>query len=358
MTDDSAPRWDIRGWQRLIVHDDPPLVAARNEFLNWAVEMPEAARADIGARLRSSIDHAHLSARLELFVHHYLTASGWAVEIHPELVETTNRPDFRATKSDTFMLVECRCVFDENPVAQQDQRLRQLADEASRKMGRVIMLHPLSDLPPSVPSQRIRRWVDDLRIPDDSSSLLEFDFWHDHEGHHYGVKAVVLPMDDQGEGLAGVHGLMTQARTVTVPSQLNAALKEKSRKYGQTDLPYIIAVSGETQFPMRTDHEVEALFASRVWNVSVSGPRSVTETFRLDGFFTRFHQSIAENANVSAVFVYRFKWLEDGHQHLMHIYHNPYAERPVDPSLFLGVPQFVKTNEDKMTWINGEPARH
>lgn len=49
-----------------------------------------------------------------------------------------------------------------------------------------------------------------------------------------------------------------------------------------------------------------------------------------------------------------YKWVEDRHVHLAHIYHNPFALRPLNPDLFPGVPQMVPGGKT-MRWIDGEP---
>jgi hypothetical protein len=59
--------WDVRGWKRLTVHNDPSLVTAREEFLSWLAEVPEPTRSACEKRLKSKYDHAHLAVRLELY---------------------------------------------------------------------------------------------------------------------------------------------------------------------------------------------------------------------------------------------------------------------------------------------------
>ena len=58
--DSESPQYDVRGWKRLTVREDPQLVAAREEFLAWLGEVPNPHRVDLDARLRSELDHAHL----------------------------------------------------------------------------------------------------------------------------------------------------------------------------------------------------------------------------------------------------------------------------------------------------------
>lgn len=347
--------WDIRGWKRLAGHEDPPLVALREEFLAWLAEVPEPHRVDLSARLRSEDDRAHLSARLELFVHHYLCWNGWEVQVHPQVAHSSNHPDFLAEKGDAKVVVECRSIFDQLAIAQQDQRLRQLADETSTRLGRTVILHPLSDLPQSIPVRRIRTWIQRQHFLGDGTDCLEFDFWDDHQGRHYGVRVILPRLSDGGESVTGVHGIMSQVQAITNAQQLRDALQEKASKYGTLDVPYVIAVSGETRFPMTRKHEVDALFGDRVWNIRRHGPVMVTETRNPNGLFTSHQNDVPEYSEVSAVLVYRFKWLDEGHENRIHIYHNPYAGKPIDPGLFPGVPQLVRQGETTTQWINGKP---
>jgi hypothetical protein len=166
----------------------------------------------------------------------------------------------------------------------------------------------------------------------------------------------VPKLDDGGEILTGVHGLMSQVETITNSQQLRSALEGKASKYGTLDVPYVIAVSGETKSPMTTEHEIDALFGDRVWNIPRGGPVMATETRNPNGFFTSFRNNAAEYRNVSAVLVYRFKWLDKGHEHLVHVYHNPYADNPVEPQSFPALAQFVRSGAAAMEWINGEPG--
>ncbi|MCH8185949.1 MAG: hypothetical protein IH862_07610 [Chloroflexi bacterium] len=223
-------------------------------------------------------------------------------------------------------------MLDQAASAQQDQRLRQLADDAGRKLGRTVILNPLSDLPPNIPARRIRQWFERQHIPYDGPDLLEFDFWDDHQGHHYGVRAIVPRLNNGEEALTGVHGLMSQAQTVTIALQLRLALEEKATKYGPLDVPYVIAVSTETRFRATSQDEVDALFGDRVWNVPQRGP--VTETRNPNGFFTSHRDDVPTYDRVSAVLVYRFKWLDEGHEHRIHIYHNPFATKSIAPDSF------------------------
>ena len=343
--------WDIHGWKHLTVHDDPPLVAARTEFLTWLDEIPEPHRTDLSRRLKGKIDHPHFSARLELFMHHYFAANGWPIQIHPDVPDTENHPDFLVEYENNQFLVECRSVMDQQPVAQQDQRLRQLADEITQKLSVPAMLQPLEDLPPNLPATQIRHEIS-RRIHKDSE-IQEIDIKGEHQNTRYGLRAIVFNSAPNNDLPLGVEGVISQIQTVTVGQRVREAIQEKAGKYGELHLPFLVAVSVETNLPARTKHELEALFGDKVWNLRPN--HKFSDTRKPNGLFTMTHDGSPRYARVSGVLFYRLKWRKNSHQHRMYIYHNPCASIPIDSELFPKILQFVLQDDSRMEWINGKP---
>lgn len=83
------------------------------------------------------------------------------------MTESPNRPDFRVTCGEAKVIVEAKTVLDEQSTSQQTQRLRQLADNLTSKLSRDVIIEPLSDLPASLPSKKIRPEIEQhARTPD------------------------------------------------------------------------------------------------------------------------------------------------------------------------------------------------
>lgn len=342
--------WDIRGWNRLTVHDDPPLVAARQEFQSWLTEVPEPWQSKWRGRLESAKDHLHLSVRLELYLHHYFKSEGWVVDIEPEMPGSPNKPDFQVMRGTDTILVEAKAILDEQTITQETRRLRQVADNLSGRLSRDVIIEPLSDLPPSLPARRIKAQIEQ-HAKTQAGEILEFDLSDVHQGMQYSVKVVLLPKSPDTTEPGGVGVTTSGVHTLTIGKRIRDALEEKAGKYGSIDMPFVIAAYGAGEFPVQTRDEFDALSGDRVWNVHSSS--QVTERRKPNGFFTSVRGGKRRHVDVSAVLFYRFKWLEDAHTHLVYIYHNPFALRPLSPDLFPRVPQMVPCVNLK--WINGEP---
>jgi len=346
--------WDIRGWKSLTVHDDAPLVAAREEFLSWLSKVPQPHQASWKGRLMSALDHPHYSVRLELYLHHYFESNGWHVDIEPEMLGSPNKPDFRVSHGEDCILVEAKAVLGRKSTAQQTQRLRQLADNLTNKLSRYIIIQPLSDLPTSLPNSKIRNQVEQhAKTPVDE--VLEFDLRDVHLNTPYTLKVVILPKGSEPDEAGGVGGTVSGVHTLATGRRIRNAIEQKAGKYGDIDVPFLIAVYGKGEFPVKTIDEVDALFGDRVFLVPAKGKGAVTESRKPNGFFASMRDGKHRHEQVSAVLFYRFKWLEDNHVHQIHIYHNPFAQRKINTNLFPGIPQMVPCADGNARWINGEP---
>jgi hypothetical protein len=343
--------WDIRGWNRLTVHDNPPLIAARREFQSWLTEVPEPWQSKWRERLESKLDHPHLSVRLELYLHHYFKSEGWAIDIEPEMPGSLNKPDFRVMRGTDTILVEAKAVLDEQTIEQETQRLRQLADNLTDKLSRDVIIEPLSDLPPSLPTKKIKAQFEQ-RVKTQADEVVEFDFSDVHQGSPFTLKIVILPGGSSTKR-GSVGGTISGIHTLKIGNRIRDALEEKAGKYGPIDVPFVITVYGAGEFPVQTRNEFDALFGDRVWNVHSNG--QVTERQKPNGFFTSVREGKRRHKDVSAVLFYRFKWLENSHVHLAHIYYNPFALRSLSSDLFPSVSQMVPDNVGSLKWTNGEP---
>ncbi len=342
--------WDVRGWESLTIHNDPPLVGAKEEFLSWLAEVPQPHQASWERRLKSKLDHPHYSVRLELYLHHYFGSNGWGIDVEPGMPGSPNTPDFKVTRGGDCIIVEAKTVLDAQADEQQTQRLRQLADDLTKKLSKTVIIEPLSDLPSSLPTKKIVPQIEE-RAATQASGILEFDINDTHQNGSYSLKILILPNYSSTNEVSGVQGMISDVHNITTGSRIRRALEEKAGKYGQIDVPFLIAIYGKGEFPVRPRDEIVALFGDRGLLIPKSAKEQVIEIPRSNGFFNTIRQGKHYHEHISAVLFYRFKWLSDSHIHQIHIYHNPFALRFMNPGFFPNVPQLVPA----MKWINGCP---
>ena len=325
-------RYNIYNWDDLS-GDNPELVTLRNEALRQLRGVPEPSRSVWEERLKDKLGHSHSSARLEICLHDFFRERGWEIEIEPELPNTRNKPDFRLTRGDRTVMVEAKAALGNRSESQQDGRLMRLMADLRGKLNRTVMIHPMLDLPSSLPNRHIAAQIE--RKTSDVELLQEFLVEGEHQGHSYSLEVVVL-LEAKPNQSADVGATLSQAVEVEIGNPVRKAIIEKARKYGEIRIPYIIAVWPKlaNHFSF-SDDDMIALYGDREPEVSSYGqsrevpkPNGVFTTKKEDGSF--------RYADISAV-LFCHPYNTDSSK--IYIHHNPFAKRPVGMDMFKGIPQ-------------------
>ena len=351
-------KFNVHGWEHLS-GDKPVIVAAREEISRQLEAVPECHKKTWAKRLKSKQDHPHFSVRLELYLHHFFKERGWEIDIEPKLPGTTNKPDFLLRHGECEMLVEAKTLLDPEPVAQQDERLKGLADGLTKKLKRKIHIHPYFDLPPvNLPYRRIATEIE-KRVSDTvvekwkSGRLLqEFLIEGEHQAYKYSLEVTIIP-----SLTAGIGGWVSQVYEDNTGERMREAILEKAAKYGKPTIPFVIAIWPQVLFysshdPYEDDY-VALVGGDEFWTMTDFVPQ-----FRFNGvFYIRNKDSSRRYSHVSAVAIYLFKhdWNppHTGRSSLR-VYHNPFADFPINTDVFRGegIRQgVINLDTDKMQWI-------
>lgn len=323
--------FNIHGWERLS-SANPNVVEARNEVLRQLSYVPERHRANWEKRLKSKLDHSHLSVRLEIYLHHFFRERGWAIEIEPKLPNTRNSPDFLLTKGQKSMMVEAKAVLGPESERQQDARLMQLTDDLSEKLNRTVLIHPVIDLPSSLPNRHIAGEIE--RKASEVELLQEFPIEGEHQGQPYLLEVTVL-LEEKPTPHSDVGATIGQAFHVDIGHPVRRAIQDKAGKYGEIDIPFVIALWPNLpfHFPDEGD-DIIALCGDEEWLPTSS---DIIVQHRPNGVFTlKREEGSYRYSHVSAVLICRPDTAD-----VPKIYHNPFAKHPVDIKAFEGIPQCV-----------------
>ena len=316
-------KYGIHNWTDLS-GDTPEFLALREEVLRQLARVPEPHRSIWEGRLKSKLEHSHSSARLEICLFDFFKKWGWEIEIEPELPSTLNKPDFRLTSGNRTVIVEARTVLGVESETQQDRRLMQLMSDLRGKLKRTILIHPMSDLLPSLPNNRIGREIE-IRASE-SEMLQEFLVEGEHQGQIYSLEVTVL-LDTKPNPSADVGATVSQAIEVDIGNPVRKAIIEKAHKYGEIFTPYVIAVWPKLPYHVSfaSDDDLVALYGDRDWQDPDNGIFTIREK---DGTH--------RYSDVSAV-LFCHPYNTDSSK--IYIHHNPFAKRPIGIDMFKGIPQ-------------------
>jgi hypothetical protein len=234
---------------------------------------PLAEQAELVARLRSGDSRHFASGTFELFVHEYLRRLGFTLVPHPELPNgSATRPDFCVTCPDGSQLyLEAVCASDNDG--------RDLSAEARKAVALQSLdsaYHPnfmvavdSAGDPATQPSGRrlaaeVVRWLDmldaDLAIAESADNYAALpEYRWQHEDWQVRLRAIPVKPDARGlpRRLIGMRNF--GAGWIDGWSPIRDAILAKSRRYGDLDLPLIVAVNVDT-FNLDSIDEAQALF--------------------------------------------------------------------------------------------------
>src|SRR6266536_242240 len=288
----------------------------RETLQEWFAHLPESGRPDVRGRIRSGDDHEFMGAFWEIYLHEYLTRSGFSAELHPKIPGTGRTPDFRCRKDSTVIFVEATIIAPPDSEKAANRREAAALDALNRTQVTAFMLwlRILERGTQSLPVARLRpqleRWLASL----DADHIAEL-YQHDpvvsmpeHELSANGwlvlVRAVPKKPEKRGEFTERPVGAWgpAQASLIDTIGPLRANVEDKARAYGALTHPYIVAVLETSSFGNDDIETAEALFGTTQVRFSLVDD-STTHERKPDGVWCGPRGP--RNTSVSAVLVAR-----------------------------------------------------
>ena len=232
------------------------------------------------------------------------------------------------------MIVEAKAVLGAGLERQQDARLKKLMNDLSGKLNRIVLIHPMLDLPNSLPNRHIAAQLEDKAS--DTGLLQEFLVEGEHQGQPYSLEVTVL-LETKPTPSADVGATVSQAVEVDIGNPVRKAIIEKAHKYGDIFASYAIAVWPKLpyHFSFGDDDDLVALYGDKEWVETTYG--QLREVVKPNGVFnTKKDDGTHRYSDISAV-LFCHPYNTDSSK--LYIHHNPFANRPIGIEVFEGIPQ-------------------
>lgn len=230
----------------------PAVAAVRHKIDSMMENYPDGARAQLTGRLRSDDDIAHRGAMFELLLHEAFLGAGCHIEsVEPRLAHTTRSPDFlvRTPQGERFYL-EATLAHDESDRRRRANRLLDAAIEAvngvrSDKYSLFVHHRGCPTAPVRLKALRdgIERWLNGLEAADFDGRYSNERYVYNQDGLCIEAQALTRKMPATSETRA-IAAIMGPGSSKTVGATLKQAIESKVGRYGQLDLPYVVAVNG------------------------------------------------------------------------------------------------------------------
>jgi hypothetical protein len=334
--------------------DRPSVTANRALLERWFARFPEPCRPDLRARFRSGTDSQHLSAFWELYLHELLCSMGFTVRCHPPAGEELGtHPDFLVSLNGARLFyLEGTLALPSQAESAEEARTAQVYDAINKMNSPNFFLGLRIRGAPATPPAgarlrpKLERWLSTLD-PDDVGGTLEKGGLHalptfpwSHQG--WDVIFYPLPKSPEKRGKPGVRPIgltMPGARYVDVHTSVRSSVAGKATKYGNLDLPFIVAVNVLDEFA-DLHLVLDGLLGQEC--VVVTERRDGSSEHRIDrtpdGAW--FGARGSQNTRVSAAFVGLRLSVWDIAENTPDLVHNPWASRPMPQELW-SMPQLV-----------------
>lgn len=320
---------------------------ARARLRAWLALVPsDKERERLAAEVTAHDDRRHRAAVWELGLLRALDSLGHAAVPHPPMVGRATAPDWLVV--DKFYL-EATLATDSDDRTGEDKRMHELVDAVEHVDSPDFMFGiTVDEIGSAAPSKRklkrfLARQVERLDDQTEAGGAEGEEYqppravWRDN-GWKVDVEFIALKPEARGvharnlatfssgleKSVASIekHSVDPTVRQVSIEQKIQSAIKEKVGKYGEPDLPLIVAVNVTSW--MGTSHDVRnALFGTEQYVIGPGGGR----LRRLPDGLLRPDQ----NRRLSALLVARRQSIFDPGTAC--VYANPSATRPLDARL-------------------------
>jgi len=333
----------------------------------WFSRYPIKEQLDFYKRFRSTNDLQHQSAFFELFVHELLLRMGCRILLHPKASNIKEkRPDFlvKSSGGESFYLEAVIASNESKEDYGARMRMNTVYDSINKLDSPNFFIGlKLNGYPKTVPpGNEIRSFLAKklaMLDPDEINSLYmaggnkAVPHWRFQYGG-WKIDFFPIPKSTALRGKPGVRPIGMQFygfHFVESVSAIRGALIKKAKRYGDLDLPYVIAVNILDYDADRIDF-VDALFGNEQFIMGVNPNGIVMEPKMIrkpNGLW--YSTNGPRYTRVSAVIFAEHIMPWSLPRAFLCLYHNPWAKKKYS-SILTRLPQAIPKGE--MEWRQGE----
>ena len=342
----------------------------RNLLEQWIEGLSSEVQDELRARIRSRDDRQHLGAFYELYLHELLSKSGFSVDFHPAVNNKKTHPDFRVLKDGKplfYLEATLAALSDKDTSAK--AREKQVYDAINRMKSpnffigvkvhgapttnppgakmRSFLENKLSNLDPDVVTKQLEQG--------DSETLPSWNWRH----NDWQITFSPIPKKPEARGKHGVRpiGLQIQdARWATPHIRIRESIRDKATKYGELDLPYIVAINVTDELGVDETDISNALFGEEQITIIFRGNNVIGQKPNRKPNGAWYGPSGLRNRRVSAVLIADNLSPWSIAKVTPILWHNPWTNRPLTLDTLL-LPQLFSGENNQLEKRKGKNGR-
>ncbi|MGB9835032.1 MAG: hypothetical protein ACPLPW_08725 [bacterium] len=346
----------------------PEFQRTRNLLEEWFQHFPSQAKRDFRERFRSEDDHHHYAAFFELYLFELFSRCGFSVEIHPEMDTKRTHPDFKVFKDGNplfYLEAALAGISKEKKSAQ--KRKNKIIDAINKKIQSPnffigLEIHNIStqDPPKGVLCRFLEEKISNLD-PDliaeqfDKFELKGLPKWN-WECGGWRITFYPIPKKVEARGKPGkrpIGCIHSGLHLVTPQIGIREAIKDKNSKYGELDLPFMVALNVLDEFKPDNIDIGNALFGEEIVTIIFRGNELIDQRPGRKPNGAWFGPKGPYNTRISAalIAVNLLPW--NIARVTPVLWQNPWASRPLSPEL-LPFPKFLVGEDNHLEEFKGK----
>jgi hypothetical protein len=233
----------------------PYFANVRDLLERWYANLPPEMHLDIRRRFQSRHQAETVAAFWEMYLHEALTRAGFRLTPHPDVPGTKKHPDFLVTDSDSMSFyLEATTVGPLDDAA--ERRFDRVLDALNRIKSENFFLEVSADsigpraFPARQKSHELSRWLDSLD-PDEVTEAYERGglfgspvyVWK-QDGWEIEFRPITIKPEARGNPAHRIVGMLSYGHGAIVNHRaaIQPSLEAKAKRYGQVDLPLVVAL--------------------------------------------------------------------------------------------------------------------
>jgi hypothetical protein len=344
-----------------VTSESPKIQAFLARFEGWFSHIPREHQKELAGKLRSTDDRQFLGAYFEVVLHEFLLQRGYRVTIHPDIGQTSGRPDFLVSNDNSFYL-EVATRFHGPEIAKKENEANQflrMIDSIPSPYFVIVQFYTW--LPDGFDSERAKHilatYLNSLSF-EQPDEIIKYFYKEQGALIEYAIQKKPVTMELPTVANRGLPAMFSWGSDL-----IRSALFEKATRHRGIErlgLPFVIALCSSGDWMVNEKALDWALFGREQVTFFPGHPERGLELHRdLSGLFSPTPgDPSGGNTWVSAVVFCQESGItsEGGYRYLMKVCHNFWAAVPLPIEVFKGLPQLVKIGKTEtevhMDWID------
>lgn len=253
-------------------------IRLRDRLESWFKDYPEKEKSD----LVSSFKNDWYPSYFELLLFRIFRTLKFGVVVHPEMENTTKRPDFMLSKDGIVIYAEARLARDKSEKEEKVENItNEIVDKINKNVASDSVFLSIYDIQiKQIKSEKLQELYRRLNeyIEENKEKIRDESYWISSERYKdrfiyecesFRIECSLIPRTKSTKKPVNIVGIQGSAAQIIDPIQyLKNAINRKASRYGKLDKPFIVCVQIGSVFGAHDSELDDLMFGQGVYSMT------------------------------------------------------------------------------------------